>query len=125
MLDSPNSPGLTTFRPHAILPCGRPTVTGYCGSTPGETLSDQDARSLKEFVATQADPNQAYLLVVRLPASDPSTSPEQIARVRLMPNQSRIQFAGRVSESADGVIVGSADYVDGSSLRHPSRRART
>lgn len=65
----------------------------------GETLSDQDASSLKDFVATQADPSQAYYLVVRLPPSDPSSSAEQIARVRLMPRHPQIQFTGRVHES--------------------------
>jgi tetratricopeptide (TPR) repeat protein len=65
----------------------------------GETLNDEDGRNLKEFVASQADPTRAYLMLVRLPLSDPSSSTEQIARVRLLPRDPRIQFAGRISES--------------------------
>lgn len=65
----------------------------------GETLSDEHSRGLKDFVIAQANPQQAYMLVVRLPAQDASASQEQVARPRLMPRHPAIQFAGRVWES--------------------------
>lgn len=65
----------------------------------GETLSEEHSRQLKDFVINDANRQQAYLLAVRLPAPDASASPEQIARPRLLPRNSEIQFAGRVWES--------------------------
>lgn len=83
----------------------------------GETLSNQDARQLKDFILAQPADNQAYFLAIRLPPADPSSSAEQIARVRLMPRAAQIQFSGRVSESplesmrARGITPAGLPYV--------------
>ena len=65
----------------------------------GETLSDQDARE-PEGICGQRKPTATKPICCCTIASvRPDASSEQIARVRLMPNDRRIMFAGRVSES--------------------------
>ncbi|MGE0757779.1 MAG: glycosyltransferase [Pirellulaceae bacterium] len=71
----------------------------------GETLSDSDARDLRQFLATEANPRTAYMMLVRLPAADDHSPQEQVARLRLLPRHERIQFQGRLRESCDDSLA--------------------
>ncbi len=66
---------------------------------PGETMSEEDAARLREFVNTQVDIMTAYVLLVRAPQAPGTIGSEQIGQVRLHPNHPGIRFEGRVRES--------------------------
>src|SRR5574340_274995 len=65
----------------------------------GERLDEHSAERLRQFVDRQAEPARAYMLMVQVPPAAPGTSAEQIAQVRLVPNDPRLRFEGRVRET--------------------------
>ncbi len=65
----------------------------------GETFTDEDAASLREFIENKADTACAYAMLVQTPVQPPEIDGEQIAVVRLAPNTAGIAFQGRVRES--------------------------
>ena len=79
----------------------------------GEFLTDTDARELREFVETQADANTAYMMMIRAERSPQAIAAEQVARVRLLPNQPGIQFVGRVREDVTPSLEALGVSVEG------------
>jgi hypothetical protein len=87
----------------------------------GETLSAESKASVREFVDTQADPGRVYMLMVVVPPADPSSSAEQTARMRLLPNHPDLRFHGRVREDLEKSVkqLGlSVDMAPGRIHRH-------
>lgn len=70
----------------------------------GETLTEESKQTLREFVDGQAEDRSVYMLMVVVPTADPSSSAEQAARIRLMPNLPDLRFSGRVRESLEEAI---------------------
>jgi len=96
----------------------------------GEQLDAETAAELRRFIDQQADPQEAYMMLVAVPPAAEGVSPEQIARLRLMPNHATLRFAGRLRETlmpsinACGLQTGAAP---GRIIRHvrqhdPQRR---
>ena len=67
----------------------------------GERLEAESARQLREFIHAKADPRQAYLLPIDLPAAPGQIGGEQVYQIRLHPLEEGIAFAGRVRERLD------------------------
>ncbi len=65
----------------------------------GERIAASDARALRSFVDSQADPSRAYLMLVVVPPAPDTILGEQAARIRLVPNRSDLRYAGRVRET--------------------------
>lgn len=65
----------------------------------GERLSPESVEHLRSFVAEQATPDTAYMMVVRLPTQPGEIASEQIGAIRLVPNDPAIRFIGRVRET--------------------------
>ena len=74
----------------------------------GERLDAEHASALRQFVDQQADAGCAYLLMIQVPPETPEGEPEQVARVRLVPNRPDLRFEGRVRESLH-VAIAKAD----------------
>lgn len=70
----------------------------------GETLSADSKTALRQFVDQEAGPGCAYMLMVVVPSVDPSSSAEQAARPRLVPNLPGLRFGGRVREGLEKSI---------------------
>ncbi|MEQ8790317.1 MAG: glycosyltransferase [Pirellulaceae bacterium] len=64
----------------------------------GETLTAEDAVSLRAFLDTQAEPVKAYMLLVQVPRAAGEIAGEQKGAVRLVPNHPALRFEGRVAE---------------------------
>lgn len=64
----------------------------------GEILPVDSKALLREFVDREADPNRVYMLMVVVPSADPSSSAEQAARMRLLPNHPELRYRGRIRE---------------------------
>jgi tetratricopeptide (TPR) repeat protein len=96
-----------------------------------ERLEDASAESLRRFVDDEVDPDKLYMVMVEIPPLDPAGSAEQAARVRLMPNDPGLRFAGRLRESVRGAAEKAGMEIDmapGRIIRHalqhdPRRRA--
>jgi len=87
----------------------------------GETLSAASKPPLRTFVDNEADSSRAYMLMVVVPASDPSSSDEQASRTRLLPNLPELRYDGRVREGLEKSIVRlglSVDMAPGCIHRH-------
>ncbi len=87
----------------------------------GETLSPDSKSALRQFVDEEADPGRTYMLMVVIPSADPSSSAEQAARNRLLPNLPDLRFRGRVREGLEKSIeqLGlSVDMAPGRIQRH-------
>jgi tetratricopeptide (TPR) repeat protein len=65
----------------------------------GETLTAEDAASLRAFLDQQAEPVKAYMLLVRVPRAAGEIAGEQKGAVRLAPNHPALRYEGRVRES--------------------------
>ncbi len=88
----------------------------------GESLDIKAAQSLREFVDTQADASRAYMLMVRIPPALLGASGEQVAQLRLLPNISTLQYAGRVRETLASSLAEAGlniDTLDATIQRHP------
>ncbi|HEV2970379.1 MAG TPA: glycosyltransferase [Pirellulales bacterium] len=70
----------------------------------GETIDAATADEIRRFVDEDADPSQAYLILVQLPPAQDNLAGEQVARIRLMPNKKEIRFRGRVRENLRGAL---------------------
>ncbi|HTN76061.1 MAG TPA: glycosyltransferase family 2 protein, partial [Pirellulaceae bacterium] len=79
----------------------------------GERLSRETALALREFIDTEARPDTAYMLVVRLPAQPGEIAGEQIGLIRLVPNDPAIKFTGRVRESLVPSLTGAKLQIEG------------
>lgn len=64
----------------------------------GETLSADSRSALRDFVDREADRERVYMLMVVVPPADPTSSAEQVARMRLLPNHSELRYRGRIRE---------------------------
>lgn len=87
----------------------------------GETLTAESISSLREFVDNEADASRVYMLLVVVPTSNPSSSAEQAARMRLVPNVPELRFHGRVREGLEKSVerLGlSIDMAPGRIYRH-------
>ena len=89
----------------------------------GEQLSAKSAEKLRDFVVSgNPKPNNAYMLMVEVPAIDRLASSEQIAQIRLLPHLAGLTFEGRVRENmlrsltAAGMEI---EIVPGRIVRHP------
>ncbi len=97
----------------------------------GERLDEHSATLLREFIHEEADPGKVYALLVQVPAADPAASGEQIAGLRLMPNDPQLRFEGRVRETLEPSIEAAGLEIDalaGRIIRHrrqhdPARKA--
>ena len=78
-----------------------------------ETLDPSEVAKFREFLASEADPAIAYALLIRVPASSHSAAAEQIARIRLVPNNPAIQFIGRVRETMEPSLEAAGLTVQG------------
>jgi tetratricopeptide (TPR) repeat protein len=65
----------------------------------GERLSSEAARGLKNFLEQQAQPDTAYMMVVRVPPQPGEIAGEQIGAIRLVPNDPALRFTRRVRET--------------------------
>jgi len=65
----------------------------------GETLSADDAKSLRTFVTEEANLAAAYSMLIQVPPHGDAEAVEQIARIRLIPNLPGLKFTGRIRES--------------------------
>jgi tetratricopeptide (TPR) repeat protein len=65
----------------------------------GETLTNDDAQSLRTFVDEQADPTKAYMLLVKVPRAAGEIAGECRGCVRLVPHHPALRFTGRIGES--------------------------
>ncbi len=94
----------------------------------GETLSVESKSSLREFVDSDADARRVYMLMVVVPPTDPSSSSEQAAHMRLLPNLPELRYRGRVREglekSAEHLEL-SVEIAPGSIHRHPRENVAT
>ena len=70
----------------------------------GETLASETQSVLRTFVETEADSGHAYMLMIVVPSADPSSSAEQVARVRLVPNHPELRFRGQMREDLNKSI---------------------
>jgi len=70
----------------------------------GEQLTEESQSALRQFVDSEADPDRVYMLMVVVPTADGSSSPEQAAQMRLMPNRPELRFEGRVRETLEPAI---------------------
>ena len=97
----------------------------------GETLSPDSTSALRAFVDGEAKPDHAYMLMIVVPSADPSSSAEQAARIRLVPNHSELRYRGRVREDLNKsleLLDLSVDMAPGRIQRHrrenlPARKA--
>lgn len=97
----------------------------------GETIEESEATALRQFVDKEADPAQAYAMLVCVPAAGPSSAGEQVARLRLLPHGAGLRYAGRIRETveaslnATGIRVSGIPYRihRGESEHHPTRKA--
>ncbi|NLS93842.1 MAG: glycosyltransferase [Planctomycetaceae bacterium] len=97
----------------------------------GETLSAESKSAFRQFIDREADPRKVYMLMVVLPSADPSSSAEQAARMRLLPNLPGLHFRGRVRETLEASLAGlglSVDMAPARIQRHrrenlPARKA--
>lgn len=83
----------------------------------GERLSPGAAAGLKHFVATGATANTAYMQIVRLPIQPGEIAAEQIGQIRLVPNDPRLQFTGRVRETLIPALNAAQVQVEGLPFR--------
>ena len=67
----------------------------------GETLSESDAKAVRQRLQDAPSPTCVYAMLVEVPPNGPTAAAEQIARVRLFPKHAQLQFTGRVRESID------------------------
>jgi tetratricopeptide (TPR) repeat protein len=97
----------------------------------GETLSSDTQSALRAFVDGDARPDHVYMLMVVVPSADPSSSAEQAARIRLVPNHPELRYRGRIREDLNKSLEQldlSVDMAPGRIERHrrenlPSRKA--
>jgi tetratricopeptide (TPR) repeat protein len=70
----------------------------------GETLAAEDAAALRALVDSGVDGSSAYLAMVKMPPAGREMAAEQIARIRLHPRRSGLEFTGRVREEIQTAI---------------------
>jgi tetratricopeptide (TPR) repeat protein len=88
----------------------------------GERLSPQSAKKVRDFVAGNPDPRNAYLMMVEAPPADAFSSPEQIAQIRLTPHLPNLIYEGRVRENLLRSLTAAGMEIEtapGRILRHP------
>ena len=88
----------------------------------GEQLDRQDAAGLREFLNSDADPANAYLLLVKVEPPTEHVAAEQLAQVRLVPRHPQLRFRGRVRESLTDSLAQAGISVEG--LQCGIRRGR-
>lgn len=71
----------------------------------GERLSPGCAAGLRQFINERAALDKAYLLMIELPPAVAGDTPEQAARIRLVPNLPRLRYAGRVRETLASTLA--------------------
>lgn len=79
----------------------------------GESMTEDGAARLDEFVHGAADPNRAYMMLIVVPAAAGEISGEQAGRIRLVPNRPDVRFTGRVRESVRAAVDAAGIQVDG------------
>jgi tetratricopeptide (TPR) repeat protein len=97
----------------------------------GETLSSDSQSALRAFVNNEAKLDHVYMLMVVVPSADPSSSAEQAARIRLVPNHPELRYRGRIREDLNKSLEQldlSVDMAPGRVQRHrrenlPNRKA--
>ena len=88
----------------------------------GEQLSARSAAKLREFIDDRAVANNAYLIMVEVPAVDNFASAEQIAQIRLVPRRAGLTFEGRVRENMLRSLTAAGMEIEtapGRIVRHP------
>ena len=89
----------------------------------GERLNEESAESLRDFIDHDAQEQYVYRIVVQTPPDERSQA-EQIAQIRLVPNNPDLRFEGRVREtlqpSVDAIGL-SVDNAPGLILCHARR----
>ena len=93
----------------------------------GETIDAATAEEIRRFVDEDADPTQVYLMCVELPPRAETLASEQIGRIRLMPNNKTLRYAGRVRESLTAAIAAAGLSIEPMSWhirRNPSDHAQ-
>jgi len=78
----------------------------------GESLAEESALPLREFVNLHASPNTAYMLAIKLPPQNVNTAGEQVGRLRLIPNHTAIRFQGRVRETVDTSLAAAGMEIE-------------
>ncbi len=64
----------------------------------GEMMTVSDAARLRQFVNEIADPNNVYMMLIKLPPEPGQVAGEQVGRFRLMPRRDDILWEGRIRE---------------------------
>jgi tetratricopeptide (TPR) repeat protein len=82
----------------------------------GETMDANDLKQLRQHLAAAPVPT-AFMLLIKLPPTDNTIDGEQIASVRLIPNQKGIRFAGRVRETLQASLESLGIPIEGISCR--------
>ena len=65
----------------------------------GETLAEEPAQQLRNFVDQDANPDKAYMLFVQVPSNNQQLSGEQIGQLRLIPRRPELRFVGPLRET--------------------------
>jgi tetratricopeptide (TPR) repeat protein len=81
----------------------------------GETISENVASALREFVDGQAEPDRLYKLFVQLTPETGYFADQQIAQTRLVPRRRDLCFEGRVRER---IVSATGDALPATELLH-------
>ena len=89
----------------------------------GETMTAEDATSLRQFVDQVANPASIYMMLVKLPPEPGQAAGEQIGQFRLMPRRDDLSFDGRIRESVTNSAATAGLQLDGIAprIRRPER----
>ncbi len=78
----------------------------------GESLAQEDARTLRELVDRQEDASTCFAVWIELPQSTADSHPERLIQIRLVPSSSVLRFEGRVRESLLPAVEAGGFQVD-------------
>jgi glycosyltransferase involved in cell wall biosynthesis len=93
----------------------------------GEKLADPDAKTLREFIDSAADPQKVYLIFVEIPPADNSVAGEQTVQPRLLPAKAGLKFEGRIRETLYPSIRAAGLKIEtapGLISRHPRQHSQ-
>ena len=78
----------------------------------GETLTEQSAAALRQWIDSGADSSKAYMVLIQLPATVQGGGIEQVGRVRLIPRRDDLSWQGHVRESLDESLLAAGISVE-------------
>lgn len=78
----------------------------------GETLDEEPAQQLRNFVDQDANPDKAYMLFVQVPSINQHLSGEQIGQLRLVPRRHDLRFVGPLRETMTRSVLEAGMEID-------------